>query len=109
MKHKNCFIDEKGVYLATSLIESAKGLPVFEFDITTIDLDTVLKWKISTLRDYVVHYIRVTKVDSDRPLIFNSKGILMDGWHRLVKALSQGKKILMAVKFEVDPEPDFKS
>ena len=41
------------------------------------------------------------------PIILSSNGRVMDGMHRVVKALVQGFETIEAVRFTVDPEPDY--
>jgi len=109
MKFMNCFIDEKGgIWKATSLYKAAKDLPIFQFDITGVNVEEVLRWKLVNLRDYLNHYQRVAQANLSKPLILRSDGYIMNGWHRVIKALFENKKYLPAQKFSVDPEPDSK-
>ncbi len=108
MKLKHCFINEEGnIWRDTTLIEAAKDLLSEVFDITTISLDEIIRWKISNLRDYVNHYKRVQSADCSIPIILRSDGYPMDGWHRIIKARVTGET-LTAKRFLKDPEPDFK-
>ncbi len=108
MKFKNCFIDDKGnVWRTESLIEASKDLPVEPFDINSISLDEIIRWKIVNVRDYICHYKRVKNADCNIPIILRSDGYPMDGWHRIIKALAEGLT-LTARRFIKDPEPDFK-
>ena len=47
------------------------------------------------------------EVDLDYPIILCADGHLMDGMHRVAKALYEGRKNIKAVRFEVTPEPDY--
>jgi hypothetical protein len=40
------------------------------------------------------------------PIILSSDGRVMDGMHRVVKALVRGFETVEAVRFTTDPEPD---
>ena len=106
--HRNCFIDEKGrIYKTESLIEASKDLPVEDYEINSeIILEQLPHWQLNTFRDYLAHYKRVSDADLLRPLILRSDAYVMDGWHRIIKALYQDLKILPAKKFITDPEPD---
>jgi len=109
MKFMNCFIDEKGgIWKTTSLIKASLGLPVFRLDISKVSVEEVLRWKLVNLRDYLNHYRRVAQADLSKPLILRSDGYIMNGWHRVIKALYENKKHLPAVRFLVDPDPDFR-
>ncbi len=41
------------------------------------------------------------------PVILSSDGRVMDGMHRICKALLQGLSEIEAVRFQRDPEPDY--
>jgi len=41
------------------------------------------------------------------PVILSSDGRVMDGMHRICKALLQGQNDIEAVRFDHDPEPDY--
>ena len=49
---------------------------------------------------------RINEATLDHPVILNADGSLMDGGHRICKALLEGRKTVMAVQFETMPEPD---
>ncbi len=108
MKFKDCFIDEKGnVWRAYSLIEASKDFPIIQFDITKISLEEILRWKLVNLRDYLNHYRRVAIADLNNPIILRSDGYIMNGWHRVIKALNKGVTYLPAKQLKELPKPDF--
>jgi len=41
------------------------------------------------------------------PIILASDGRVMDGMHRVCKALNENRETISAVQFENDPEPDY--
>ena len=45
--------------------------------------------------------------DFEYPVILSSDGRVMDGMHRICKALLLGHPDIEAVRFVHDPEPDF--
>ena len=107
MKLRHCFVDEYGnIWKDSTLIKAAKNLPVKMFNIADISLNEELRWKISNLRDYVVHYKRVQNADCSIPIILRSDGFPMDGWHRIIKARAEGFT-LTAKRFVKNPKPDF--
>jgi len=109
MKFKDCFIDEKGnVWRTSTLLKHAEHLKVFDYDIRQISLDEPILWQSNNLRDYVNHFKRTLFANMDYPIILRSDGYVMDGWHRIVRALGSDIYILPAKKFKIDPEPDFK-
>jgi hypothetical protein len=48
----------------------------------------------------------IDAVDLSFPIILGADGRVMDGMHRVAKALLQGRSEIEAVRFQVDPEPD---
>jgi hypothetical protein len=108
MKFRHCFIDEKGnIWKSTSLTTLSKDLPVFQFNIESIDLETLIRWQLINIRDYLYHYKSISDAKLDIPIILRSDGYIMDGWHRVMKALLEGLVYLPAKQFKVDPPPDF--
>ena len=109
MKFKHYFIDHQGnIWRASTLIEASKNLKSEPFDCTSISLDELIRWKVSTFRDYVDHYRRVKEADCTVPIILRSDGYPMDGWHRIIRAQVEGLS-LTARRFIEDPEPDFRN
>jgi hypothetical protein len=47
------------------------------------------------------------EADDRYPIILSSNGRIMDGMHRVLKALMLGESHIRAVRFLTDPEPDF--
>lgn len=60
-----------------------------------------------TCRSIVEHCKLVFEADLAYPIILCPSGRLMDGMHRVVKALVLGKKTIMAYQLPVLPAPDF--
>lgn len=87
------------------LIELSKSLPVYEVDIHAIYMDMALTsdWR---LKDMATHFKAVMKADLSFPIILDQDGSLMDGRHRIVKALVEGAKTIKFVRFEKNPPAD---
>ncbi|MGI9503273.1 MAG: hypothetical protein ACR2RE_09485 [Geminicoccaceae bacterium] len=60
-----------------------------------------------TPRSLAHHMALVEATDLSHPIILCGEGRLMDGMHRLVKALLEERETVLAVKFEKTPEPDY--
>lgn len=60
-----------------------------------------------TCRDVVEHARLMQECDLGFPVILSSDGRVMDGMHRICKALLQGLEHVEAVRFVCDPEPDY--
>lgn len=59
-----------------------------------------------TCRAIVDHLRLMDETDDRYPIILSSDGRLMDGMHRVAKALYEGRETIRAVRFVKDPEPD---
>jgi len=69
----------------------------------------LLPWEngsIKSIDRFIQHALRVENADTSIPIIMGWDGYIMDGWHRVVKAILEGKKTIMCYRFEkyVDPE-----
>jgi hypothetical protein len=59
-----------------------------------------------TCRQVVEHAQLMQETDLVFPVILSSDGRVMDGMHRICKALLLGQDHIEAVRFRQDPEPD---
>jgi hypothetical protein len=96
------------------LIELSRSFPVHEIDVASIaDVDSVY-WigadaSAPTVRILVKHMKLVEKVDLGYPIILGADARVMDGMHRVAKALLEGLPTVLAVRFDVQPDADFKN
>jgi hypothetical protein len=60
-----------------------------------------------TCRNVAEHARLIEEADLGCPIILSSDGRIMDGMHRVLKALMRGESHIRAVRFLTDPEPDF--
>ncbi|MEM9104181.1 MAG: hypothetical protein AAGC96_00890 [Pseudomonadota bacterium] len=94
------------------LIRASKHLPVIEVpveDITEIDENWWYQepGAVPSPRSMAHHMLLVEQTDLAHPVILSADGRLMDGMHRVVKALKESRKTVMAIRFEKTPPPDF--
>jgi len=61
----------------------------------------------ATCRAVLEHARLIGEADLSFPIILSSDGRVMDGMHRVAKAMLHGLSSIEAVRFEHDPEPDF--
>jgi hypothetical protein len=59
-----------------------------------------------TWRAMLEHVRLIEEADLAFPIILSANGAVMDGMHRVAKAVLQGRTEVDAVQFEKDPEPD---
>lgn len=62
---------------------------------------------VPTCRAVADHARLMRETDLSHPIILSSDGRVMDGMHRIAKAYMLGRDRIDAVRFTVDPEPDF--
>ena len=103
---KQTFTDGKQHWFITRLINSAKDLPVQSMPITALNTYN-LKPNISNMNAFVDHIKRVLKADLSCPIILDEEGYVMDGRHRIAKALLHGKTTIDFVRFEETPYRDY--
>ena len=60
-----------------------------------------------TCREVADHARLIEESDLDFPVILSVDGRIMDGMHRVAKALLEGRTEIEAVRFMLDPEPDY--
>jgi hypothetical protein len=60
-----------------------------------------------TWRSFAAHVRLVRDADPSYPIIRAANGAVMDGMHRVTKALVEGRATIDAVQFPVDPAPDY--
>ena len=62
---------------------------------------------VATCRRVAEHAQLIGETDLAHPIILDPDGRVMDGMHRICKALIQGLSTIKAVRLAVMPEPDF--
>jgi hypothetical protein len=58
-------------------------------------------------REVAEHARLIQQADLSYPIILSADGRVMDGMHRVAKAYINGLQGIEAVRFDVDPEPDY--
>lgn len=85
------------------LFQLTKNFPVM---VVQLDhLNVYQKYNNLTLRDMVTHMNAVNAADLNLPIILDEDGELMDGRHRLMKAMMIGEKTIKVVRFDENPIP----
>jgi hypothetical protein len=93
------------------LVALSRDFPVLHVPLTDIreigepfssESDEAASW-----RSMVEHIQLIEAADLRFPIILSSEGRMMDGMHRVVKALLAGRATINAVRFTTDPEPDY--
>lgn len=62
--------------------------------------------EIPTWRAFIEHMALVKDADPSFPILLSETGGVMDGMHRVAKAVLEGRKDIEAVQCQQDPESD---
>lgn len=100
----------KVYWLEYTLQEAIKDqdLKPFEIPVAAIPLD-YQPWDLGDIENICYHFSRVQEVSLEHPIILDDMGCLRDGHHRLVKAITMGKKTVTAVRLNSMPPIDGES
>lgn len=91
------------IYEVSDLIELAKDLKPFDLDIRGIDI-SFTPWGEYSLKGFCYHVQRMNKIKGEHHIILDDTGYICDGWHRLAKAIIEGKETIKAVRLTVMPD-----
>jgi hypothetical protein len=94
------------------LIALSANLPIQQVPVSSIVEINENHWYSQrgvepTCRSIVAHCALMITADLSYPIILDNGGRVMDGMHRVCKALLEGLSHVAAVRFVVDPEPDY--
>ncbi len=109
-KHSHTVPGGRGYWLTERLWAASAHLPVFRValaEIPEFDRDCWFGGHAPSGRQVAEHARRIFAADLAYPIIFSAGGGLMDGGHRIAKAWLDGRAEIDAVRFAVDPEPDW--
>ena len=95
------------VWLTIKLIAASEPLETIDLHINSIDMGIdVWSGSLKCMYDFMDHYQRIEDCDINHPVIMDNEGGVINGWHRIVKAWSLGKKTIKAKRFETMPIHD---
>ena len=99
------FSDNEKKWFVSRLIEKAKDLPVEWMPMTALNTYRLAPG-ITSMNNFVGHIQKVLDADLEYPIILDEEGYVMDGRHRIAKALLEGHEEIKFVRFEETPGPD---
>jgi hypothetical protein len=115
-KQYNAWSGERGLdaWDVDRLIRLSRDLPVHDVPldgIAEVDSDYWFGYGpiVPTVRRVVEHMRLITEVDLSYPIILAASGRVMDGMHRVARAILDGHSTIKAVRFVSDPEPDHRN
>lgn len=86
------------------LLELSRKLPMLRVPLDHLNVYSTYE-KLS-LREMVMHMRAVQSADLRYPILLDEDGELLDGRHRIMRALLEGKKTILARRFDENPAPD---
>jgi hypothetical protein len=90
-------------YKVLDLIEASKKLKVFKIKVSDIFLNYECPCD-NTLSDFINHVKSVNKATFEYPIILGPDNFILDGKHRVAKAIIKNKKYIKAVRFKKMPD-----
>ena len=93
-------------YIST-LKEGYEGCELFDYDLGSININ-LFPWDFKnwSFESFLYHMRRMENVDMDEPIILTPWGAIADGYHRLARAIMEGKRTVKAYRLNVMPQPD---
>lgn len=96
------------------LIELGRNLSTERVSVEAIgEIDTEYWFdgstEVPTVRKVVEHAKLIAEVDPSVPIILGHDGRVMDGMHRIARALLEGRRELDAVRFPGPVAPDYRN
>lgn len=97
----------RNVWKAQTLYDFAKvkEYPVMDMPLWNIDL-TDEPFECSQLHHFIFQCKRVRECSLDYPIILDDVGQIADGYHRLCKAILEGRETIKAIRLFEMPAPD---
>lgn len=99
--------DGNKYWSVSRLIDLAKNLEPFEIPMMGLNIYDAYPKNISSARELVAHIKQILEADLSYPIILDDEGEIMDGRHRILKALLEGKETILAVRFDETPCHDY--
>lgn len=103
-----CSLSKDGGWYVPNLIEFSKNkanIIEFELDTYSIALNETI-WGNLTMYDIINHFRQTNEADLQYPVILSEEGWILDGWHRIVKAILNEQRYIKAVRFKKNPDFD---
>jgi hypothetical protein len=95
------------------LVDLAAGLPTEDVPLDEIEEVDSVYWfdekRPATVREVALHVRLTQEVDVSHPIILGPDGRVMDGMHRIVRGLLEGRTSITAVRLPELPEPDYRN
>ena len=87
------------------LFAKAKEYPVRDLPLWAVDLSDKA-FSCDNLSQFIFQCRRVKETSLEYPIILDDFGQIADGYHRLCKAILEGRETIKAIRLEEMPAPD---
>lgn len=104
----NKYCDGHGnTYSTATLVQYCKeqNYPVFKMPLACVNLDC-MPFDVKNLDSFIWQMKRVKDTDLKYPILLDNFGRICDGYHRVCKALLEGKTEIDAIRILDMPRPD---
>jgi len=91
-------------YSVAKLIDDTQHLQPFHMPLAGLDLCACI-WQNRNMLSLAYHCKRVMEADLTKPIIIAWDGSIADGRHRIIKALIEGNRTILAVRMTWHPVP----
>ena len=111
-QYHSCHTDQGRLFWDVHrLVELSRDLPVIDVPLAEIrELDEPFWFggngDVPTCRQIALHAKLMQETDLKHPIILSADRRVMDGMHRVCKALNLGHETIKAVRFVTMPDPD---
>lgn len=104
---RNKATDKYDYWYATTLYEEVKKQKLIPFDVplAALPLDFV-PFALDNLDDFIYQMKRTHNTDLKYPIIIDDRGTVADGYHRIAKAIFEGKTTIKAYRLKYMPNAD---
>lgn len=104
----NTYDDGYARWNTLKLIEHSKKFPVFDLPLAGIHLGGCAWGTEMTFDEFIHHCKRVQDTDLKHPILLDDYGQICDGYHRVCKAILEGRTTIKAIRLNTMPEPDMR-
>lgn len=95
-------------WMASTLYDKAKAdkLKPFDYPLAAFNMLGVDPFNLSNLKSFIFQCKRVLNCDTSIPIILDDYGQVADGYHRICKAILEGKTTIKAYRLQEMPPVD---
>ena len=99
-----CSYQDK-IWDSGTIFKASRDLEPYDLQLSALNLDVPFAYA-STIATFLYQVKRMQEADLSYPIIQAPDGWIMDGYHRIAKAILEGHTTIKAVRLPVLPDPD---